>query len=365
MMQIRVYLIIVLAFSSFSCTESYAQDKFQEVDLQTDNIQVLGANYVFRTESKISYSRFSVATLTAPMQEAMFNADKAKTNSGIRIKFMTSSPELCLSFVPEPGINRGAEFAVLQNGIQSQVFTFNGVKAKQEMELKLKNEQGNKTTTFEIVLPSLANVALNKLALTAGYHLQLMEKDQRPIYLAIGNSITHGVGQGSATHLTYPFLLAKTLNFNYYNLAVGGAKISQAIARMTAEMPQANLITILIGYNDLMFNKSVQQYISDYTAYLDTIRKNQPLAKSYCITLTYTRATENTKTGIKPEQYREALNSLVMDLQRKGDDKLFVIEGDKMTSNKNLRQDKMEDKVHFSIEGAALFAEELAKIVKK
>lgn len=361
-----VLLLILLAISS---TAIYSSNKestqsFKKIALTDPNLHVLGANYSTRTPNKLTYSRFSTACLNAPAQERMFNAKKAKTCSGIRIQFATKASELKLTFSPEEGLNRGAEFAVLQNNQMTNTFAFNAKQSKKEMVLHICSKSPGTQTVYEVVLPSFCNVALTTLELKDG-ELSTYTPPQKPIYLAIGNSITHGVGQGSATYLTYPYLLAKKLDVNYFNLAVGGAKISQAVAKQLAEMPQADMITILIGYNDLMFDsKSVEEYVSAYTKYLTTIRANQPKAKIYCISLTHTRASGNSKTNIVPEDYRKALKHLVQDFKQKGDNNLVFVAGDAITSEANLRQQPTKDKVHFSIEGASLFADALYKIMK-
>jgi lysophospholipase L1-like esterase len=63
------------------------------------------------------------------------------------------------------------------------------------------------------------------------------------------------------------------------------------------------------------------------------------------------------------DSYRKALKHLVFQLQSEGDSRLHLIEGDHITSEANLRQDVLSDKVHFSIEGAALFAKELEQLI--
>jgi len=348
-----------------SCKHAEAQSIFESFDVKDELIQVKGANYIFRNDGMLSFSRFSEATLNAPVNEAMFNADKARTNSGIRLFINTNSSKLRLTFKALNGINRGAEFAVYQNGKQSSVFTFKGEKAKTEMVFEVDNERGHEASLFEISMPSLANVGLVKLELIKGADLLPVPHEKQAVYLAIGNSITHGVGQGSATFLTYPYLLAKSKNWDFYNLAVGGAKISPAIARMTSEMPKADVITILIGYNDLMFNdKSPEAFAEAYLRYLKTIRHHQPNAEIYCITLTHTRAVANDRTGVKPEAFRMALKHLVYQLQSEGDTRLHLVKGQDISSEANLRADVISDKVHFSIEGAALFAKALYELVK-
>jgi lysophospholipase L1-like esterase len=360
-MKINFIFLFISGILTACSSESMAQ--FKPINPSDDRIQVIGANYVFRKDGLLSFSRFSQETLNSPMKEAMFNADKARTTSGIKLLFKTNSSTVKLTFSPQPGINRGSEFAVLQNGQICHTPTFKGEAGNQNMAFEIENQYPGKETVFEIVLPSLSNVALSGFEMDDNAELFDIDIPEKPVYLALGNSITHGVGQGSASYLTYPYLLAKKLNVNCYSLAVGGAKISPAIARMTAELPQANLITILIGYNDLMFNnKSVEQFKQDYIAYLNEIRKNQPKAHIYCITLTYTRATKNAKTGITPNDFRNALKELITSLQVQ-DDLLYLVEGDKITSEANLREDVPTDLTHLGVEGAALFADELYGII--
>ncbi|MBI9062004.1 MAG: SGNH/GDSL hydrolase family protein [Marinilabiliaceae bacterium] len=359
----RIHLLKIIIGIGILLASSI-QTEAKKVQLNNPNIHVKGANYVFPSADKLHYCRFSEATLTAPLAEKLFNSNKAITNSGIKIQFKTASRVVKLTFTPQDGDNRGSEFAVLQNGEMTGTYDFKGNAGKTDMLLEITNAHAGQATLFEVVLPSWANVAVTQMNIDAHSELKPITPQNKPIYLALGNSITHGVGQGSASYLTYPYLLAEKLGLDYYNLAVGGAKISQPIAAQTAEMPQADIITLLIGYNDLFFNdKTVEQYTSSYRDYLTEIRKNQPKATIFCISLTHTRSTYNPETGVVPDDYRLALKTLVEEFQSNCDHNLVFVAGDAITSEENLRQDKPADKVHMGIEGAALFADELASII--
>ncbi len=356
-------LVIVLLFTSCDKKQNRVAT-YRNVDIKDTKIKVKGANYVDRSGEHLCWSRFSEEVLSMPSTQSMFNADKARTNSGVRMQFKTKSDRVKLVFLPQLGDNRGAAFAINQNGQPTQTFEFNAQESSQQMTIEVVNQHPGLSTYFEVVMPSWANVALNSMELWGTSELEELADDSKPVYLAIGNSITHGVGQGSATYLTYPYLVAKSLGYDYYNLAVGGAKVSQAIADMTDELPKADLITILIGYNDLIFSgKPMAEYITAYESYLRSIRNNHPYAKIYCITLTYTKAEKSEKTGITPDQYRLALRNFIYHEQSKGDKRLFLIEGDEISSVENLRDDNPNDKVHFSIKGAELFAKELIEII--
>ncbi|TLX71262.1 SGNH/GDSL hydrolase family protein [Labilibacter sediminis] len=359
---------LIMSTLLISCSNTIAQPTTIPVTIpaNSQHINVSGANYVFRAENKLSFNRFSETTLNAPLNDRMFNADKGRTCSGIKLLFKSSAKTIHLTFSPEEGANRGAEFAVLQNGNMTKTYAFNAKQSAQDMQLEIENASPGKETLIEVVLPSFCNVSLTNIVLSDGKDLIPFTPEKKPFYLALGNSITHGVGQGSASYLTYPYLLAQKLNMNYYNLAIGGAKISPAIAAQTKEMPQADIITILIGYNDMMSNnKTVIEYETAYKSYLSQVRINQPNAKIYCISVTYTRASGNEKTGVVPDDYRKALKKLVDQFIEDGDDKLYFIAGDQITTEANLRQDVLTDKVHFGIDGAAMFAEELYQIISK
>lgn len=360
------YLLFLFVFLSACDKKQKSEDSVHVVDIMSSKLVVKGANYIDKSGEHLQWSRFSEEVLSLPSTQSMFNADKARTNSGVRLCFRTSSDKVRLTFMPQPGDNRGASFAVNQNGQQTQTIDYNSKESIQPMLFEIENQHPGKITDFEVVMPSWANVALSTMELWGDQVLEELVDARQPVYLAIGNSITHGVGQGSASYLTYPYLVAKSLGYDYYNLAVGGAKVSQPIAEMSSELPKADVISILIGYNDLIFNgKSVEQYIAAYSTFLATIRKNHPLADIYCITLTYTTSEQSEKTGITPDDYRTALRNFIYHEQSKGDKRLFLIEGDKITSVKNLRADNPQDKVHFSIDGAELFAKELVKIIDK
>lgn len=359
-----MHLFIGLIYLSCTTNVQVKQEKYKSVDIHQSQLQVKGANYVRQQDSLLTFSRFSEAALALPQHQSFFNAEHAKTNSGVRLRFMTTSSKVRLSFVPQPGTNRTSEYAVFQNGALTDTFAFNAAKSKELMVLEFENKYKGESTLFEVTLPSWSNVALASLELMGESELEQIQEEPKPVYLAIGNSITHGVGQGSAAYKTYPFKLSKALGYDYYNLAVGGAKVSQTIADMTSEMPKADLITILIGYNDLMFNgRTTEEYLSQYKQYLATIRKNHPQADIYCITLTYTRSLKSDKTGITPDDYRKALKNFVFQLQSEGDKRLHLIEGDKLTSEDSLRPDFPNDKVHLGYKGTALFADELYKII--
>ena len=85
----------------------------------------------------------------------------------------------------------------------------------------------------------------------------------------------------------------------------------------------------------------------------------------FCISPLYTARPVSEKTGIHISEHRQTVESIIKDRQVKGDSRIFLIKGDTITSQANLRgEEAPQDPVHLGIEGAALFSEQLFKIIR-
>jgi len=92
---------------------------------------------------------------------------------------------------------------------------------------------------------------------------------------------------------------------------------------------------------------------------------NHPDAKIYCITPTYTNAKKPKNGDITLDEIRKAEADAVKKLQKKGYKNIYLINGSELSGSENLKPEGSKDKVHFTVEGAAKFAEELNKIIKQ
>lgn len=242
---------------------------------------------------------------------------------------------------------------------------FNAEDVKPNIQINLDSLPSNKEVVYEVVLPSYANFSLTKLELDEKNKLINYKPVKKRVYIGFGDSITHGRGQDGASYLTYPYKLAQKLNMDLYNLGIGGAKVSVPVAQMVQDLPKADVITILIGYNDLTgASRSAEQYEKDYREFLSTIRKNQPEAKIFCIGLLYTKKPENEKTHFTPDDFRNVIRKIATEYQIT-DKNLYFIAGDKITSSDNLQPGIKTDAVHLTVRGASLFADALYKQMAK
>jgi len=217
----------------------------------------------------------------------------------------------------------------------------------------------NRPATYEIALPSWASVGFLGLQLDAGARLLPNPARPRKTYAAIGDSITHGTGQGSAAYKTYPFLAARAMNWELYNLAVGGSKTSPALGAMLARK-RVDVVTILVGYNDWNTHADPATYAAAYAKLLDQLRRSQPTAALFCITPTLTKNTvSRTKQATPLEAFRTVVREAVRSRTAAGDRKIFLIEGTSLTDEADLR-----DTVHLN-EGARRVAASLASAIRK
>jgi lysophospholipase L1-like esterase len=94
------------------------------------------------------------------------------------------------------------------------------------------------------------------------------------------------------------------------------------------------------------------------------LAEDHPDAKIYCITPSYTYAVKPKKGDITIDEIRNAEKKAVKKLQKKGLKNLFIINGPDISGPENLKAEGSKDKVHFTVEGAAKFADKLAGVIE-
>lgn len=108
---------------------------------------------------------------------------------------------------------------------------------------------------WKITLPTFSTIEFINLELLTGYTVEPIADLNKPVYIAIGNSITHGQGISiNSTALSYPFLVADSLNYELYNWAIGGSKVYDGILDNLSTDISPDLVSILWGYNDVHYS---------------------------------------------------------------------------------------------------------------
>ncbi|MCK4919656.1 MAG: hypothetical protein KAS71_01340 [Bacteroidales bacterium] len=344
-------------------TENYvgnSSELMDTIELDNPNIIVSGSNYTQRTRDTIHFQRFSDELLAMSLLESRLNAVKAHTTTGIVISFKTDSPVIQMQFTVMEGENRGHNFALYQDGVFTKEFSFSST-AGPDLIMDFSSQSPGNEVLYEISMPNWSITSLTGLKLEEGYDLSDPDSLNKAVYVAYGNSITHGTGQ-AGTYKTYPFLVSEDMDYELFNLAVGGAKTSVAVAQMLRDdFEQIDVLTMLIGYND--YNGEgidTIEYRSRYMQFLRTFREVHDSTSIHCLSMTYTTNTISVKTGISSDDFRAVVRHIVAELNAEGDHNIFFIEGDEISSELNLN-----DVVHFSEEGALLFAGDLSRAISK
>ncbi len=321
-------------------------------------IVVEGALHLTCADGRMTIDRFSDAMWQRPDLNN-FSRSKAQTQSGVRIRFKTDSRTVKPLFSNREGsLQRKIAnyYGVYCNGV------FMGPVSGDRLVL-VAPEEG--AVEWEIALPTQYGVDFGGLLLDDGARLFLVKPQKRPVYVAIGDSITHGAGQEQCgSEGSYPFVLAATNGYCLYNLGVGGSQISPAVARELKGL-KADIITVLWGFND--WNGGTRGDIGEiarrYEQLLVELRRVQPKARIYCI-LPTTAADESGTRGKRAPgkplgEVRDAERRIVESAVAQGDENLFLVEGDKLMAVEDLKGN-----VHFNNEGAERFGKALARMVK-
>jgi len=193
-----------------------------------------------------------------------------------------------------------------------------------------------------------------------GKKLLAYSPPKKSLYVAYGDSVSHGTGQKSASYLTWPYKLAEKLDYDYYNLAVGGANIKPAVVETFKVFDHVDLVTFYLGINDAA-RKTLEEYKKDYEDALDIIRKYHPSAKIFCITLhTIPEDKVGRHTEIPLVDYRQPVIEVVAARQQAGDKNIFLVDGTKLVG---LEDAMNPGNVHLSVDGADKWAKNLYREV--
>lgn len=331
------------------------------VELDHPGLHYQGIRYLDVKSDLVRFSRFEPGLLKLGKPQLGFNPVKARNTTGGVIAFRTDSPSVQLKFRPTADLNRGSEFAAFIDGQFTQSYRFS--RNEQEMEIRLESARGGNSHLWELTLPSFSNPELVGFELEKGAELEPPHVSGRKVYVALGDSITHGTGQGSATHLTWPFILSRKLGYTLYNLAVGGSGVSLAAAQALADFESIDLITVLIGYNDWNGEgNSVDEFRSEYVQMMAAIRENHPDTPVYYISPLFTWREASKTSGLPIDEFRQVVRQLAEEWSA-GDPNIHFIAGESVSSAKNLQPRGAKDVVHLTADGAALLAEALYPIV--
>jgi lysophospholipase L1-like esterase len=313
------------------------------------------------------------ATLVRHSPECMLNAECMpgwlkpyglhKQHPGVVIRFRTSATGIRLLMeenpvTPEasrryPFMKVGVYIDGQPDGPRSPIVRItDGVSATY-----IPGGDGVTVRTYEIVLPHQLAVIFHGLLLTSGGCLQPVAPLNKPVYVSLGDSQTHGEGQ-MASYEGFAWQVARAKGWELVNLAIGGTTISPKMAELNFPGKRIDVVSVEWGYNDWAseyFN--LADGTANYALLLETIRASHPVARIYCIapfTTTTVRGNNSTVDGQAADgstiaQWRDMMRQAVATRTAAGDSNIFFIDGSEISTTADLTTDG----IHMTTAGAA------------
>jgi lysophospholipase L1-like esterase len=251
-------------------------------------------------------------------------------------------------------------FSIFHN--EQRTHTPNLLKGKTSLSLESKTKAAD--VKWEIVFPLFRNPVLTGLELEDGSTLEKVSEASKKVYVAIGDSITQGVGQVNPSD-TWPWAIAEKLDMELYNCGIGGSSTSHGInvVNLLEDWDTIDLITILWGYNAWVYSGATpESFKANYTKVLNEVRKHHPNTPIVCLRQLQSKTTESKRSGATYNlvHYREVVSSIVEELKASGDQNIYVIQSDTMTNASS----HLKDAVHPNPAGAKALSEKLIPELK-
>jgi lysophospholipase L1-like esterase len=342
---LSLILTLLISFSAISANKKHIKPN-------NESISIKGAFFLDKSDDVVIINRISPTILNK--KETYMRASNANTQSGVRISITTDSKEVSFLFEKrEDAAIRHSIVGIFKNGELIKEIKLIPDKPLTPFTVSASNE--NEWAEWTVVLPPYYGMNFKGIDIDENSSYKSTTSKDKPVYVAIGNSITQGTGQKSG-YSTYPYLVAEYKGWELYNVAVGGSKISWTVAEMLKN-EHIDYITILWGYNDWNAGFSPNgEIIPRYTKLLKLLIKYHPEAKIYCILPTVTKATSPKKGNYTLDDIRNAEKEVAEVFVKKDNKNIIIIDGQKISDISFLN-----DKVHFSTEGADKFASNLVK----
>ena len=307
---------------------------FQSIPPTNSNLIFEGVNDVDVSESKATLYRFKKEYALDEVS-GYYLQKRAGATSGVKLRFKTNSPKIKAYFQENTSISDDVfwhTFDVFKNG----EYQFDS----QGWEIEMENPS-QEMAEWSITFPTFSNAEFLKLEIINGFSLSTISKN-KPVYVAIGNSITHGMGINTySTRLTYPYILADSLGYELYNWGIGGSKIYDGVLSNFSTGLEPDLVSILWGYNDVHYSGS-DAYLANnsfpqYQTILTTLLNDYPNACVLAILPTYTTNPTNT-TARTIDSLKNGQLEIIQQLQESYAN-LYYLNGNDYTDASGLNDD--------------------------
>jgi lysophospholipase L1-like esterase len=178
---------------------------------------------------------------------------------------------------------------------------------------------------IEIVWPYCASVDLISIQRTAGSTLTAPSARSSTLYVAAGDSITHGF-LANEVYSEWAYLLAQSKGWRFINMGYGSRQVSPTDATTIGALG-ASVATYLIGYNNFAAQTALATFKTNYKSWISNFRAGSPSCQLYCITPTWS---PNSFGALTLENYRQQIRDAVSEI---GSALNIVVEGEALATN--------------------------------
>ncbi len=217
-----------------------------QIDLFKHPELVHGAARMEPTEAGIRFCRMNFE-LEKIYSECEAREIRANCTSGVRIAFRTDSGFVALALRYGRESRHVYAVDVIVDGLKRLTFA----PSAREDEFAFDAELPPGEHEVEIYLPHLVECTLTALEVEEGAALSPLPARQRSL-LFLGDSITQGMTVSSPAR-TWPALFSAVRNADFVNLAVGGARMNDAIGSPALDY-EWDTVFIAFGINDFNGN---------------------------------------------------------------------------------------------------------------
>jgi|GEM_PF-4605020 len=212
---------------------------------------------------------------------------------------------------------------------------------------------------FSLVFPFARSVDFLGLEIEGGTASLLAPAPERPafLYVAYGDSITHGFRAYNGVGSTYPYLVGENWDYKTINMGFAG-QVVHGPDGTAVGLLYPDRVTVAIGTNNYAQGTSEAQFKAEYNAFLDNLRSFEPASPVYCLTPTWVSYEGVPHLGQTVEDYRQHIRDVVF-VRQSADDNLYLIEGRDMVPP---GIDFFPDGIHPNDAGFAHYATNLSKL---
>lgn len=228
------------------------------VNLTCDLIDLASNHPNLRFDGVLETEMNGDTTIFYRFKKSYSTNNASQATSGVQVVLRTASPLVRAHFFIDRDRTSGTTFwsgfGIFRDGVLVDEVRNRSLDPAY-VEFPMENLTGG-VVEWVITLPAGSAAELIKFEILDGYSLEPVPANDKSVYVAIGNSITQGVGTVyfHSNH-TWPWIVADSLNYQLHNFAIGGSSVTDEVLTNFDGTITPDLISVLWGYNDVHYNE--------------------------------------------------------------------------------------------------------------